>query len=186
MPYRYTKREGGGQYFYIWNTARGGKSLFRTEKDYRHFIGRLNRDDMPADCRVMAYCLLRDQYHLVVEELQPGSIAKFMHKLNVAYAMYFNAHYDTTGKLFAGPYSDRQLADLDDVALSVAQLHLAPQALGYSLSVYLWTSYRAYIKSQAKWLHKDPLQQFFKDTDVASAIEHFTPTVARVPLPYRP
>lgn len=186
MPYRYTKREGDSQYFYVWNTARAGKSLFRTEQDYRHFVARLSRDDMPKSCKVIAYCLLRNQYHVVLTERQPGGIAKFMHKLNVAYAMYFNARYDADGKLFAGPYGDRQLQDLDDLAITVAQLHRAPLAFGLTPATYIWSSYRGYIKPQAEWLHKEPLREYFNVSDLAVAVDHFTATVVTAPLPYRP
>lgn len=186
MPYRISKRAEGSGYFYVWSKGHDSKSIFRTSKDYRHFVARLSKDGGAMGCRVVSYCLLRDGYHIVFEETESGAIARFMHKLNIAYAMYFNNAYDLKGKLFAGPYKDLQLSDSDTLAVVTAMLHRAPLLLGIEPADYLWSSYRGYTRFENKWLHKEPLQQYFGDTELGDAIEAFTMTVAAEKLPYTP
>lgn len=53
--------------------------------------------------RILAYCLMPNHYHLLVEELQEGGITKFMHKFG-GYTFYFNKKYQRTGSLFEGPF----------------------------------------------------------------------------------
>ena len=50
--------------------------------------------------RIMAYCLMGNHYHLLLEEIQEGGISRFMHKLGGGYARYFNAKHDRVGSLF--------------------------------------------------------------------------------------
>ena len=50
--------------------------------------------------RIMAYCVMGNHYHLLVEEIQEGGITKFMHKLGIGYAKYFNNKHDRVGSLF--------------------------------------------------------------------------------------
>jgi REP element-mobilizing transposase RayT len=185
MPYRYTKREEGSGYFYVWSGGHDGKSIFRTSKDYRHFVARLSKEGAAVGCSVISYCLLRDGYHIVFEETETGAIARFMHKLNVAYAMYFNNAYDSRGKLFAGPYKDQQLADAESVAVVTAILHRASMLLGIAPGDYLWSSYRGYTRFENKWLHKGPLQEYFGDYELGKAIEEFSQTVKVEKLPYQ-
>ncbi|PIU75289.1 MAG: hypothetical protein COS76_01590 [Candidatus Portnoybacteria bacterium CG06_land_8_20_14_3_00_39_12] len=53
--------------------------------------------------RILAYCLMPNHYHLLVEELQEGGISKFMHKFG-GYTFYFNKKYQRSGSLFEGPF----------------------------------------------------------------------------------
>ena len=54
--------------------------------------------------RILAYCLMPNHFHLLVEELQEGGIVRFMHKLDGGYAHYFNKKYGRSGSLFEGPF----------------------------------------------------------------------------------
>lgn len=65
--------------------------------------------------RILAYCLMQNHYHLIIEEIQEGGITKFMHKLGVGYANYINTKYNRVGSLFQNRFknvpveSERQL-----------------------------------------------------------------------------
>ena len=61
--------------------------------------------------RIMAYCAMRNHYHLLVEEIQEGGITKFMHKLNMGYAKYFNNKYDRVGGLWQGRFKNVLVED---------------------------------------------------------------------------
>lgn len=50
--------------------------------------------------RILAYCIMPNHYHLLVEELEEGGIVKFMHKFGMGYARYFNNKHDRVGSLF--------------------------------------------------------------------------------------
>lgn len=54
--------------------------------------------------RILAYCLMPNHYHLLVEELQKRGISKFMHKFGSGYTRYFNNKYQRSGSLFEGPF----------------------------------------------------------------------------------
>ncbi|MBI2626336.1 MAG: transposase [Candidatus Nealsonbacteria bacterium] len=54
--------------------------------------------------RILAYSLMPNHYHLLVEELCKGGISKFMHKFGNGYAHYFNKKYQRSGSLFEGPF----------------------------------------------------------------------------------
>jgi putative transposase len=46
--------------------------------------------------------LMRNHYHLVVSERVEGGLTRFLRKLNVGYAKYFNERYERSGTLFQG------------------------------------------------------------------------------------
>ncbi len=56
--------------------------------------------------RIMAYCVMGNHYHLLVEEIQRGGITQFMHKFGLGYARYFNNKYERVGSLFQDKFKN--------------------------------------------------------------------------------
>lgn len=53
---------------------------------------------------IHAFCLMPNHYHLLLSPSIEGGVSKFMQKLNMGYARYFNERYDRKGTLFEGRY----------------------------------------------------------------------------------
>lgn len=53
---------------------------------------------------IHAFCLMPNHYHLLLGSKIENGIPKFMKKLNMAYAKYFNIKHKRTGALFEGRY----------------------------------------------------------------------------------
>ena len=49
---------------------------------------------------IHGWCIMGNHYHLLVSERVEGGLTKFLMKLNVGYAKYFNKRYERTGTLF--------------------------------------------------------------------------------------
>jgi len=56
--------------------------------------------------RILAYCIMPNHFHLLMQEISPGGITKFMHKLGLGYARYFNNKYNRVGSLFQGKFKN--------------------------------------------------------------------------------
>ena len=54
--------------------------------------------------RILAYCIMPNHFHLLIEEWEGGGIIKFMHKLGGGYARYFNNKHVRVGSLFQGRF----------------------------------------------------------------------------------
>ena len=83
----------------LWQIEKNkGKVSLKILKDY------IIKEGRKPIVRILAYCLMPNHYHLLVEELQEGGITKFMHKLGSGYTCYFNKKYQRSGSLFEGPF----------------------------------------------------------------------------------
>lgn len=51
---------------------------------------------------IHGWVLMKNHYHLLLSELTEGGLTRFLMKLNVGYAKYFNERYTRTGTLFQG------------------------------------------------------------------------------------
>jgi putative transposase len=122
-----------GEVFHILNRGVDKRKIFLDERDYFRFIHNLFEfnDTSPAfnlgyflgrtqsiDLRnqyserrsrqliveILAFCLMPNHFHLLLRQKENGGITKFMRKLSVGYANYFNQKYKRTGTLFQGRY----------------------------------------------------------------------------------
>ena len=63
-------------------------------------VGRTSERDPIVE--IHGWCLMGNHYHLLVSEIAEDSVTKFLRKLNVGYAKYFNERYKRVGTLFQG------------------------------------------------------------------------------------
>jgi len=54
--------------------------------------------------QIHAFCLMPNHYHMLVSPLAENGIARFMKKMNMGYAKYFNEKYKRSGALWQGKY----------------------------------------------------------------------------------
>lgn len=84
-----------------------GRLTLNVLKDYILAPG----SDRKPLVRIMAYCVMKNHYHLLVEETQEGGITQFMHKLGVGYVKYFNNKHDRVGSLFQDKFKNILVED---------------------------------------------------------------------------
>ena len=98
------------------------RTIFQDNQDYARFVhdmyefnstapaNNTHRNSM-VDLRsrpleklvdIHGWCLLHNHYHLLLTERIEGGLVKFLRKLNVGYAKYFNDRYQRSGTLFQG------------------------------------------------------------------------------------
>lgn len=61
--------------------------------------------------RILAWTLLSNHFHLVLQEIVEGGVAKFMQRLGGSLSTCFNAKYNEKGSLFQGSYRARLVRD---------------------------------------------------------------------------
>lgn len=53
---------------------------------------------------ILSFCLMPNHYHLLLLQKTEGGVVKFIKRLNMGYAKYFNEKYKRAGTLFQGRY----------------------------------------------------------------------------------
>ena|SRR3989344_7483832 len=60
---------------------------------------------------IVAFCLVENHFHLVLQEYVEGGVARFMQRLGTGMAMKFNERYGEKGSLFQGSYRSKTILD---------------------------------------------------------------------------
>ncbi|MBU1032740.1 MAG: transposase [Patescibacteria group bacterium] len=82
---------------------KGGRSPLSACKDLYLRLLDENINRLPL-VNIVSYCLLPNHFHILLEQAEETGINKFMHRLGMGYAHYYNIRYERTGRLFEGPF----------------------------------------------------------------------------------
>jgi len=104
-----------GGFYHIYNRGVEKRTVFCDNEDNIMFLHHLyalnNKESLPNLYKertlvipdreplvtIHGFCLMKNHYHLLVEEIEEGGISKFMQKIGTGYTMYFNKKYERTG-----------------------------------------------------------------------------------------
>lgn len=128
--------------------------IFVDDADRKRFIQRLGEATEEDGIRLYLYCLMTNHFHLLVETPR-ANLSAFMHRLQTAYTLYFNARHGRTGHLMQGRFHAAPVQG-DRYFLKLTRyVHLNP-AFGKDgftpslkqrisrLRAHEWSSYRGY------------------------------------------
>jgi putative transposase len=119
-------------YYHIYNHAIGSDNLFRNRNNYLYFLARF-KNYMLSVCRCLAYCLMPNHFHFLVqvrtaaeieafqEDYKPGQLApspdyhkivmnQFSRMLN-GYTQAYNRMFDRKGALFLDYMKRKEVND---------------------------------------------------------------------------
>ncbi|MBI3632601.1 MAG: transposase [Candidatus Vogelbacteria bacterium] len=153
-------------FHHVYNRGTDRRIIFNDTEDYKRFVLYLDVvNDTEIQCpahmaialrkesrpistdklvNLVAFCLMPNHFHLLIQERVSGGISKFMQRLGTAYTMYFNEKDERSGALFQGRFKSK-LIDSESYLLRVVDyIHLNPRDLPGSLRAYEWSSYHYY------------------------------------------
>jgi putative transposase len=193
-----------GEYYHIYNRGNSKHKIFHDKQDYFRFIDLLfisntldkfnfynlsrnsniyNLEITNQIVAIGAWVLMPNHFHLLVTEVQPGGISKFMQKLTTAYSMYYNVKYEHTGGLFEGKFKSEHADNDRYLKYLFSYIHLNPikliqkdwkekgikdkkKALEY-LTNYQHSSYLDYLRtdrSQKKIINLQSFPKYFPNS----------------------
>ncbi|OGN13469.1 MAG: hypothetical protein A3J47_03880 [Candidatus Yanofskybacteria bacterium RIFCSPHIGHO2_02_FULL_43_22] len=202
---RHSEQQPTQDFYHTLNRGVDKRTIFLDKQDYLRFIHdlyELNNEDRvestfgafkndPALANVtkrkqrkllvdiLAFCLMPNHYHLLLAPRVENAIPKFMSKINIGYAKYFNQKYERTGALFQGRYKKILVTENIHFLHLPFYIHFNPLDLSYPewrdnkisnpkkalefLESYRWSSHLDYlgIKNFPSVLNMDLLKEIF-------------------------
>ena len=166
--------------FHLISRAVDHHFLFDGDAERAHYLGLLGATLRRTDARVLAWCVMSNHVHLVVQAGQQP-LWRLMKAVHVGYANWKNHRDARIGPLFAGRYK-AILVDQEEYLLELVRyVHLNPvraQVVGRPEDS-MWSSHRAYVglEKAPPWLGtRDVLERFGDET--LSARQGFADFVA--------
>lgn len=120
--------------------------LFRENEDKEKYKRLLEKYKRMHKCKIYSYCLMDTHGHIFIDPMG-YDISKFMHKVNLCYAQYYNKKYNRGGPVFRGRFESNPVcSNTYCLALSV-YIHNNPKDIkGYRgrEEYFYYSSYGVY------------------------------------------
>jgi len=159
-----------GEYYHIYNRGVDHRSIIQDAYDTNRFIQSLiefnveepigsiyensfktkklqvknNKNKKLVD--IVCYCLNPNHFHFLLMPHSDDGIAKFMHRLSMGYARYFNQKYHRSGALFQGKFKAKHVSNNDYLLHLSAYVNLNNRVhqLGHRVTKLVRTSWPYY------------------------------------------
>jgi putative transposase len=146
-------------------TSRGDRreAIFRDDDDRQAFLDVLGLGLARFGASALAYCLMGNHYHLVVQTHR-GGLSQLMRHVNGVYTQAFNRRHGLVGHLFQGRYK-AIVCDSDRYLMALSRyVERNPVAAGLVAAPgdWAWSSFNAHTGQVAvpDWLDTAQLQAF--------------------------
>jgi len=123
------------------------QTIFLDAADYREYTLVLHQCRAQYPYRVLAFALMANHVHLLVEAVPESSLSDVMRWVGATYTRYFNERHQRLGHLYQGRFYSNAV-DRDSYLLEVTRyIHLNPfrARLVQQPIEYPWSSYRSYV-----------------------------------------
>lgn len=143
-----------GEWYHCFNRGVDKRKVFESQADYRRFLILLyvcnaknivhvsDLASWPFDkiftdqdiidrkgetlVEIGAYALMKNHFHLLIQEKEEGGLVSFMQKVMTGYTMYFNRKNNRTGGLFSGAFKSKHIHDDEYFQYVVSYIHFNP------------------------------------------------------------
>ena len=197
-----------GSIYHVYNRGVEKRLLFLSDQDYNRFIHNLavfnnikpalnsGRESKISIGKkgiksikqskplvdILAFCLMPNHFHLLLRQKEDGGISKFMNKIGVGYANYFNLKYQRVGPLFQGKFKSVLVNNESQFLYIPHYIHLNPldiikpnwrengikktkEVIDF-LDSFKWSSYRDYIgKLNFIFLNKNIIYELYNGAE---------------------
>jgi putative transposase len=134
-------------------------ATFFAEDDYRFFLECLRQAKIKCRCRIYAYVLMTNHFHLLVEPAEIGDLGRFMQSVGRRYVRYVNGTYHRTGTLWEGRFKSAAVSRDEYLITCSRYIELNPVRAGMAAHPrdYRWSSYqRRALGMPDRLLDEDP------------------------------
>ncbi len=174
-----------GEYYHVFNRGVDKRTIFSDESDFQRFLKsmkefnvvkpigsiyensfRKSKNSKGSDkplVEFIAYCLNPNHYHFILCPVIENGIEKFIHRLNMGYAKYFNEKYKRGGVLFQGPFRSVHVGSNEQLLYLSAYVNLnyLVHGLGHAVSKSSWEEYVGIPK--VKFCNKSLVKEQLRD-----------------------
>ena len=139
---RQLRCELSSDFVHVTQRGLGRRALFEDDVDKRRYLDTLKRMMGEYDASILAWTLMTNHVHLLMKTT-PATLSRFMQRVGISYAQYFNGRHGHVGKVFQNRFSSQPIETSDHLLATIRYIHRnAERAQIASTPDYLWSSYR--------------------------------------------
>lgn len=143
-------------FYHVYNRGNRKQQIFLQNRDYDRFLQKAAEYKEKFNVKIIAYCLMPNHFHFLIQQFTPGSISRFFSNLCNSHSKFFNTKYETVGSVFQGRFKAKAVKKDEYLVHLSRYIHLNPvglfdflgeKAIDH-LSTYRWSSFPMYLSGR--------------------------------------
>lgn len=109
-----------GEYYHVFNRGVDKQNIYKDRMDYIFLLNSLHRFNTSNSQKtskkeseplvsIISYTATSNHFHIQLRQELTNGISRFLHKVEMSYARYFNKKYNRKGRLFESTFQARHL-----------------------------------------------------------------------------
>jgi putative transposase len=103
MP-RIARGLSDGGIYHVLNRGNGRQRVFQKDDDFAAFITLLRQARERHPVKILAYCLIPNHFHLLLNAEEGVALSRFMQWLMTSHVRRYHGHYQTSGHVWQGRF----------------------------------------------------------------------------------
>lgn len=131
--------------YHLINRGNGGQQIFHKDGDFSAFIDLLLQERAKYAVKVLAWCLMPNHFHLLVQPQEAAQLHKWMQWLMTTHVRRYHKHYGTSGHLWQGRYKNFVVQDNEHLLTVARYIEGNPvrSSLSGTAAQWPWSSHQA-------------------------------------------
>ncbi len=177
---RQLRVEFPGALYHVLSRGNERNTIFRNDYDRNLFIETLKESAELMGVEVIAYVLMDNHYHMIIETPN-ANLSHFMKHFGLTYTIRFNKRHGRNGHLFQGRFKAILVEEDPYLVVLSRYIHLNPiRTKGWEktrmeekwryLKNYLWSTLPGYLDERRKlnWIRYEKIESYFKKNEKPS------------------
>ncbi len=152
MP-RQKRNLKNNHYYHLVNRGVAKQPTYLDEYDFSEFIRLLLKGCEKHPMDIVAFSLMPNHYHLLIQAVEGESVSKSMHWAMGMYARYFNKRYDRVGHLWQNRFFSREIMDGRQLGATWMYVEQNPVRAELVEKPEDWKWSSAYLRSMGNSVH---------------------------------
>lgn len=163
MP-RPPRQSVAGICYHVLNRGNAQMRIFHKDGDYEAFLALIGEACQRRPMSVLAYCLMPNHFHFVVEPREDGDLSPWMQWLMTAHVRRYHRHHESSGHVWQGRFKSFPI-EADDHLLTVlryVERNPLRSGLAERAESWPWSSLQWWARSSNKrpeWLCAGPVDR---------------------------
>jgi putative transposase len=136
-------------FYHVFNRGNHKLPVFRKQFDYQYFLGLVDRNAQKYGVEIIAYCLMRNHYHFLLQQRSDDewAITKTISCSVMSYSHYFNATYGKVGHVFQDKFKSKPVLSDEYLLHLTKYIHNNPAEFTNPI-YYQWSSIGSYLSGR--------------------------------------
>lgn len=144
---RNSRKNLPGLFHHIMSQGINQEYIFDDDNLKEKYINIIKDKREKNNVNILAYCIMDNHVHLLLNAQNIDDISKFMHQVNTTYAKYYNKFNNRVGYVFRNRYLAKPILDENQLKRCVVYIHRNPVVakIVKKENEYKFSSYKEYL-----------------------------------------